>query len=188
MSYESGFKPPAGRVPSIMLCNPKNAYNVSMTQRIASCYGWQQVWYTGDRVSLDLAGKKRLPREERMKGFKQVEIIQYDRPLDQFGRDVVPVAVEVRANSEKLHHFEHPDNAVYVFGPEDGSIPEGVLTHCHRFLVIPVRFCLNLATAVSTILWDRALKRGEVHEMEDAKAYAETDTKAMGIYDELRQS
>jgi len=53
----------------------------------------------------------------------------------------------------------HPENAVYVFGPEDGSIPKTYLQHCHRFLVIPTRHCLNLATAVATILHDRAYKR-----------------------------
>jgi tRNA(Leu) C34 or U34 (ribose-2'-O)-methylase TrmL len=70
-----------------------------------------------------------------------------------------PVAVEVRPKSEPLHTFEHPDKALYVFGPEDGSIPTALLRHCHRFVVIPTRHCLNLATAVATILWDREYKR-----------------------------
>jgi hypothetical protein len=33
------------------------------------------------------------------------------------------------------------------------------LSHCHRFVVIPTRHCLNLATAVATVLWDREYKR-----------------------------
>lgn len=182
--YISGTKAPAGRPTSIVLCDPRYAYNVSMVIRLASCYGLPQVWFTGDRVALDLAGKKRLPREERMKGYKDVELIQYDRPLLQFGPGVVPVAVEVRHNSERLDQFEHPENAVYVFGPEDGSIPSPVLAACHRFVVIPTRHCLNLATAVSTVLWDRAAKRGEIHEPGDTVVHRDTDPKAMQVYDE----
>jgi tRNA(Leu) C34 or U34 (ribose-2'-O)-methylase TrmL len=148
---------PFGRAPAIVLIDPKYAHNVGMVVRLASCYGLSQVWFTGERVSLDISTKRRLPREERMKGYSDVEIINYDYPFEQF-IDAVPVAVEVRDKSEPLHTFEHPDNAVYVFGPEDGSIAKPLISHCHRFVVIPTRHCLNLATAVASVLWDRQYK------------------------------
>jgi len=148
---------PFGRSPAIVLINPKYAHNVGMVVRLASCYGLSQVWFTGERVSLDISTKRRLPREERMKGYSDVEIINYDYPFEQFA-NAVPVAVEVRDRSEPLHTFEHPDNAVYVFGPEDGSIAKPLVNHCHRFVVIPTRHCLNLATAVASVLWDRQYK------------------------------
>lgn len=155
--------PPAGVAPSIILDNPKFAVNVAQTVRLASCYGFKQVWWTGHRVALDIeqqqstSRKRRLPREERMKGYKEVEMIEYDRPLDLFDL-VIPVAVEVREDSELLYDFEHPEHAVYVFGPEDGSVRKQLLHYCHRFVTIPSRHCLNLATAVATVLYDREKK------------------------------
>jgi tRNA(Leu) C34 or U34 (ribose-2'-O)-methylase TrmL len=128
-----------GEAPAIALVNPKYPNNVGMVVRLASCYGLHQVWFTGNRVSLNPTKGGRLPREERMKGYKEVQMIHYEYFFDQFPAGTVPVAVEVRANSEPLHSFEHPDNALYVFGPEDGSIPKVLLSHCHRFLVIPTR-------------------------------------------------
>jgi tRNA(Leu) C34 or U34 (ribose-2'-O)-methylase TrmL len=151
--------PQHGRAPAILLVNPKYAENVAKVVRLASCYGLGQVWWTGDRVELDVTARRRLPREERMRGYKEVSMIQCDRPFEQFPREVTPVAIEVRESSEKLWNFEHPANALYVFGPEDGSIDSVLLGHCHRFVVIPTRHCLNLATAVATVLWDRQLKR-----------------------------
>jgi tRNA(Leu) C34 or U34 (ribose-2'-O)-methylase TrmL len=156
--------PQHGVAPAILLVNPKYADNVAKVVRLASCYGLGQVWWTGNRVDLDVAGKKRLPREERMKGYREVSMIQHDHPFDQFAGDVAPVAIEVRESSESLLDFEHPANALYVFGPEDGAINSVLLGHCHRFVVIPTRHCLNLATAVATVLWDRQYKqylRGE---------------------------
>lgn len=150
---------PHGLTPAIALIDPKYPHNVGMTVRLASCYGLRQVWFTGERVSLDPARGERLPREERMKGYRDVELVHYEHPFDQFPAGTVPVAVEVRAGSEPLLAFDHPDDALYVFGPEDGSIPKPLLAHCHRFLVIPTRHCLNLATAVATVLWDREYKR-----------------------------
>ena len=131
--------PPHGEPPAIALVNPRYPHNVGMVVRLASCYGLRQVWFTGNRVSLNPARGERLPREERMKGYREVQMIHFEYFFDQFPADSVPVAVEVRANSEPLHSFEHPDNALYVFGPEDSSIPKVLLGHCHRFLVIPTR-------------------------------------------------
>lgn len=178
--------PPVGLAPSVVLCDPRFGHNVGMVVRLASCYGLKQVWYTGDRVSLDLEKRRRLPREERMKGYRSVEMVNYDRPLELFSSEAVPVAVEVRKSSERLQDFEHPKNAVYVFGPEDGSIPGGVLRLCHRFVVIPTRGhnCLNLATACATVLWDRAVKLGEVpeeSEEDEKESFADTDAGAIGV-------
>jgi tRNA(Leu) C34 or U34 (ribose-2'-O)-methylase TrmL len=146
-----------GRAPAVVLVNPRFPHNVGAAVRAASCFGVQQVWWTGDRVSIAMEGKKRLPREERMKGYRDVELRQYDSFLDQF-EDVTPVAVELRPNSESLPVFEHPKNPLYIFGPEDGSIPAPILRHCHRFVVIPTRHCVNLAAAVYLVLYDRLVK------------------------------
>lgn len=146
-----------GVAPAVAMINPKNPYNVGAALRAASCFGIKQVWFSGDRVKLGLKGAKRLPREERMKGYRDVELRSYDHILDQF-EGVVPVAVELRPNAESLQKFEHPDNALYVFGPEDGSIPQSILKDCHRFVVIPTRHCVNLAAAVYLVLYDRLVK------------------------------
>src|SRR5262245_59615216 len=92
-----------GEAPAIALVDPKYPHNVGMVVRLASCYGLGQVWFTGNRVSLNPARGERLPREERMKGYNDVQMIHHDYFFDQFPPDTTPVAVEVRANAEPLH-------------------------------------------------------------------------------------
>ena len=87
---------PRGQTPAIALVEPKYPHNVGMVVRLASCYGLRQVWFTGDRVSLNPPRGERLPREERMKGYRDVQMIHYEHLFDQFPADAVPVAVEVR--------------------------------------------------------------------------------------------
>lgn len=146
-----------GVAPAIALINPKNKHNVAKAVRSASCFGLKQVWWTGDRVQM--GGEKRLPREERMKGWRDVEYRHFDHFLDQFDRDVVPVCIELRPDAEPLPIFEHPEKALYIFGPEDGHVGPMWASHCQRFVVIPTRYCLNLATAVTLVLYDRQMKR-----------------------------
>ena len=151
---------PTGEYPSVVLTNPKFDHNVGQTVRAASCFGCKQVWYTGNRVKIEPG--KRLPREERMKGYGSVDLIQHNYPFDSFENGVVPVAIELVENCELLTTFEHPEKAVYVFGPEDGSIPQVIRRHCHKFVKIPVKHCTNLSMAVGIVLYDRMQKLNPV--------------------------
>jgi tRNA(Leu) C34 or U34 (ribose-2'-O)-methylase TrmL len=148
-----------GATPAVALINPKFPRNVGAVVRAASCYGIPQVWFSGSRVSLEPHAGYRLPREERMRGYQDVTLRHSDRIFDQFGRGVVPVAIELQPGAESLIDFNHPKQAVYVFGPEDGSLSRSVLGLCHRFVVIPTAHCTNLAAAVYTVLYDRHSKR-----------------------------
>ncbi|MBO9999753.1 MAG: TrmH family RNA methyltransferase [Cyanobacteria bacterium SID2] len=138
--------------------DPRFTHNVGAAVRAASCFGVSQVWVTGTRCAEAVWNSKRIPREERMKGFSDVDIILEDRPIDYF-ENAVPVAVELLPGSENLLVFEHPENAIYLFGPEDGSVPSQVRGLCHRRVFIPTRHCTNLGAAVYLTLYDRLTKR-----------------------------
>ncbi len=141
--------------PAIILNNPKFIDNLAMIVRLASCYGIDNIIYSGSRI--DLNEFKRIPREFRHKAYADVKLSKSDYPFDLF-TSVVPVAIELGSNYESLQCFQHPRNAVYVFGPEDGNIHKGWLKFCHKFVSIPTRHCLNVAMAVGTVLYDRQFK------------------------------
>ena len=129
------------KTPGMVLINPKFPHNVGATIRACSCFGVESLMWTGSRINV--SAYKRLPREERMKGFKMVRFMN----------------VEVFENSEPLTLFEHPKDAVYVFGPEDGGVPQVIRRLCHRFVHIPAHFCLNLSAAVNVVLAHRLMSR-----------------------------
>ena len=106
--------PPRGLTPAVVLVNPKYPHNVGAALRACSCFGLKQLWWTGDRVTVDPVRGERLPREERMRGYSAVAMCPHDRPFDFLPDTAVPVAVEVRPQSECLTVFEHPEEAVYV--------------------------------------------------------------------------
>lgn len=143
----------------IILINPKYGHNVAGALRACSAFGVNRLWVTGSRVrdELSKAGKTRLPREERMKAYKDVEVIYHDYPFDHAKGRVT--GVEVMDTAMPLPWYEHPEEAVYVFGPEDGGIDKATRRHCHDFVIIPSDHCLNLACAVNVVLYDRRVKR-----------------------------
>jgi len=147
--------------PAIVLHMPKYPHNVGQVVRLASAFGIAQVWYSGDRIREALGA--RLPREERMRRYQDVVLVNHPDPLAKICDSIPgarPVAIELRPGAESLVDFVHPEDGapVYVFGPEDGSLPGAVLKRCHRFVVIPSYECLNLATSVAAVLYDRMAK------------------------------
>lgn len=144
------------KAPGVLLSNPKWAHNVAGAIRACSCYGISTMLWSGKRV--DPTTMERLPREERMKGYKDVYWEVNERAFDLFP-DTIPVCIEIVPHAENLVEFEHPERALYVFGPEDGSVPQVYKRFCHRFVFIPSAHCLNLSTAIATVLYDRRAKR-----------------------------
>ncbi len=140
----------------VILIDPKYLHNVGAAIRACSCFAVGSMVWTGDRVNpLEY---ERIPREERMKGYKSVQFFNDDKPLGYFTH-CTPVCVEVMEESEPLTTFVHPDRAVYVFGPEDGGVPQVYRRLCHRFVHIPSHHCLNLSGAVNVILAHRMMQR-----------------------------
>jgi tRNA(Leu) C34 or U34 (ribose-2'-O)-methylase TrmL len=159
---------------SVILIDPKYPHNVGASLRACAAFGADHLYVTGHRAQWEITGKgQRLPREERMRVYRdKVNLIRNDRPFD-LCPGLTPVAVEVDPTAEPLANFQHPDNALYVFGPEDGSIPKATRRFCQRFVIIPSDHCLNLASAVACTLMHRRIQR-QLLELEEIRPAYET--------------
>jgi len=171
LEIESGDTLPALAYPSILLVNPKFSANVAKIYRLGACFGISQVWHTGNRIGPDMGrGRRtRLPPEERMRGFGKVDLLHYEDALGAFveaGARVI--GVEFTGATQSLLSFDHAlpgqgPGVVYVFGPEDGRLESAQTKHCDAVVDIPAFHCLNVATAVSAVLWDRTYKLWRDH-------------------------
>src|SRR6476469_5632912 len=92
--------------PAVVLVDPKYPHNVGNALRACACYGLSRLVYTGSRI--DLGGIRRLPREERMKGYRSVEWENLRTLRAEDVRGTTPVAVELHPGAESLVSFEHP--------------------------------------------------------------------------------
>lgn len=147
---------------SVLLDDPKYPHNVGGAYRAAACFGATHLYVDGSRVPLEPHEGYRLPREERLRAYREEVVLeQVSGPIEAHykGRPLTPVVVEVSPTAEQLHRFEHPADALYIFGPEDGSVSRYYREMGYRFVVIPSYHCLNLAGAVYTVLYDRLAKR-----------------------------
>lgn len=137
----------------IVLINPKSPTNVGGVLRAAGCFGVNNVKYTGNRF--DNAQKfatdtKQIGDTSPLNKIETLTEVQKS--------DTKIIAVELTDGATPLPHFTHPENAVYVFGPEDGSLQKQHLRHCDDVVYIPTHGCMNLAATVNVLLYDRLAK------------------------------
>ncbi|MDH5473849.1 MAG: TrmH family RNA methyltransferase, partial [Gammaproteobacteria bacterium] len=68
------------------------------------------------------------------------------------------VCVEFAEDAIALPGFQHPENAFYVFGPEDGTLTQDVIDRADAVVYVPTVGCMNLAATVNVLLYDRLSK------------------------------
>ena len=142
---------------SIGLTNPKSPSNVGAVMRAAGCYQVDAVYYTGQRYAraakFNTDTKKvadRIPLSA-LDSFKAIN----DMP---FVSEASIVCIELVEGAQPLPDFVHPENAFYIFGPEDGSITQEVIDEAAAVVYVPTVGCMNLAATVNVVLYDRLAK------------------------------
>lgn len=137
---------------AIGLIGPKDPANIGGAMRAAHVFGASLVRITSPRASA--------------KGFatdttcawKHIPVFHTQDPLKGLPEGCRTVAVEIDERARSLVSYRHPERALYLFGPESGSIPSDLIGACDDVVSVPSFFCLNLAAAVNVVLYDRVAK------------------------------
>jgi tRNA(Leu) C34 or U34 (ribose-2'-O)-methylase TrmL len=137
----------------IGLVNPKSPENVGMVMRAAGCYAANKVFYTGERFN-----RARKFYTDTKNAHEKIPLQATDDLLTSIPADVKIVGVELIEGATPLIHFQHPEQAYYIFGPEDGSLAQTILDACDYVVYIPTIGCMNLAATVNVVLYDRLAK------------------------------
>ena len=139
------------------LVNPKNVSNVGGVVRAANCFGATKILYTGIRY--DRAARF---HTDTKNATATIPLQHSTDIFDQIPTGFTVVCVELAIGATALPRFQHPDDAVYVFGPEDGTLSQETIDRADSVVFIPAQSSLNLAAAVNVVLYDRQLKRTDL--------------------------
>lgn len=135
----------------IALDNPKFDSNVGGAMRAASCY----------RAGMVVTSGKRFKKEptDTMKTYRHIPTLNVDDVFDAIPYDCVPVAVDLIEGATPLPEFLHPERAFYIFGAEDATLSSRITNRCKHVIYVPTEQCMNLASIVNVVLYDRLVKQ-----------------------------
>ncbi len=138
---------------TIGLNNPKSPTNVGAVFRAAGCFQADSILYTGNRYERAAAYCT-----DTQNLSKSIPLTGVNCLLESAPENAKIVVIEFAENAESLADFQHPDNAFYIFGPEDGSVKQSVVNQADSVVYIPTKGSLNLAATVNVVLYDRLAK------------------------------
>ena len=142
---------------NVGLINPKSPDNVSSVMRAAGNYRVECVFYTGKRYPRALMRNPDIPDMRRKVG-QSIPLTEVTCLMDVAPANMKLVCVEFAENAIALPEYQHPDNAFYIFGPEDGTISQDVIDRADAVVYVPTVGCMNLAATVNVLLYDRLMK------------------------------
>lgn len=139
----------------IGLINPKSPSNVGAVIRAAGCYQVSVIHYTGVRY-----GRAAKFNTDTKDMGQVIPLIKVETLLEGIPKATKIVCVELVEGAIPLPEYQHPDNAIYIFGPEDGTISQSVIDKADAVVYVPTIGCMNLAATVNVVLYDRMAKSG----------------------------
>ena len=147
----------------IGLSNPKSPENVSSVMRAAGNFRVDSIIYTGKRYPRAVKLNPGTPNMSRNVSLN-IPISGVTCLIDDVPENMKIVCVEFAENAIPLPEYQHPVNAFYIFGPEDGTISQDVIDKADAVVYVPTIGCMNLAATVNVVLYDRLTKSSQGFE------------------------
>lgn len=151
---------------SIGLINPKDAQNVGSVLRAIGCYQANDVYFTGSRYEHALKHNTDTHNVALSSLISKVDSMVEARD-EHMPADTKIVCVELVEGAISLPEYQHPENALYVFGPEDGNLKQAIINAADDVVYIPTVGCMNLAATVNVLLYDRLAKSKNVEASDE---------------------
>ena len=136
---------------------PKTEVNLGTLWRSAYCLGADFIFTIGNRYKKQCS--------DTTKAWRHIPYWRFENILDfrnHIPYDCQLVCVERYPSAVNLKDFKHPTRAIYVLGPEDGSIPQGLIDLSLYLVEFDSKHCLNVASAGTVVLYDRQTKMNDI--------------------------
>jgi tRNA(Leu) C34 or U34 (ribose-2'-O)-methylase TrmL len=137
----------------IGLLNPKSPTNVGAVMRAAGCYRAHSVFFTGVRYP-----RAASYQTDTKNVMLDIPLTGVSSLLDCLPDDTKIVCVELVEGATPLPQYQHPEQAFYIFGPEDGTIDQAIIDRADDVVYVPTIGCMNLGATVNVVLYDRLAK------------------------------
>lgn len=141
----------------IALFYPKFEANVGMVMRTSAIFGVDFIYIIGPI-------RYKHMRTDTLKCSRHVPIIHFTDFKDFWNHipnNTDVIGVELSEKSRPIQNWVHRPRSLFLFGPEDGSIPDSELKRCIAKIQLPGYPSLNLSTAVAVTLYDKIVKESQ---------------------------
>lgn len=136
--------------------HPKTETNIGTLIRSARAFDIDFVFTIGRRY------KKQASAIKNHDHIPVFNYIDYETFINSSPKNAQIICVDTYETDRTclLQDFKHPERAIYLLGAEDHGLPMKVIGE-KKIIKIDTRYCLNVASAGTVILYDRSIGRGQ---------------------------
>ena len=140
---------------SIGVENISKPMNLGNLIRSAHAFGANSVFTISPHKRV-IENKDKINKSDTSKSVNHLPYYEWEKIEDMsIPRSCKIIGVEITEEAEDLQNFVHPLQAIYILGPEKGSLSKETLTRTDHVVRIPTRFSLNVAIAGAIVMYDR---------------------------------
>jgi len=131
----------------------KNAVNIGTLFRSADLLGAAFVFTIGRRYKRQASDTRKSWRHMPLWHFDALESLVAACPYS-----CLIVGVELTDKAKPIETFCHPERAIYLLGAEDHGLSPDMIAKCHTVIRLPGESSMNVSSAGTVVLYDRAAK------------------------------
>lgn len=123
---------------------------------------WRSAFSLGASFIFTIGRRYPPQATDTTQSWRHIPLLEY-ADVDDFHEhipyDCQVVGVERMDIARRLETFVHPHRAIYLLGPEDGSLSKAALELCQSVVQFDSNYCLNVAAAGTVVMYDRSAKQ-----------------------------
>ena len=131
----------------------KTEQNIGTLFRSAVVFGASFIFTVGRRYRRQCSDTTKGYRHMPLFHFAEIGDLLWHLP---YGCPLI--GIELHEEATMLKDYAHRERACYLLGAEDHGLTGEAIDACHELIILPGRFCLNVATAGSIVMYDRHVK------------------------------
>lgn len=122
---------------------------------------WRSAFIMGASFIFTIGHRYKRQASDTPESWKHIPLYNYDT-FDDFYKsipyDCQLIGIELSDRSIPIAEFKHPERCIYLLGAEDNGLTNEAINKCHKIVVLPGTYCMNVSVAGSIVLFDRIQK------------------------------
>lgn len=131
----------------------KNSVNMGTLWRSANILGASFIFTVGRRFR-----RQSSDTMETWRHLPTFDFADMDDLCAHLPHDCLLLGIEMHPDATPLPMATHPERAIYLLGAEDHGLSDEAIRRCHRLLVLPGEYSMNVSVAGSIVMYDRATR------------------------------
>ena len=133
--------------------------NVKTSENVGTL--WRSAFIMGASFIFTIGARYKKQASDTTQSWRHIPLYNYQSFTEFYKAipyDCQLIGIELTDKSIPIKDFNHPERCIYLLGAEDSGLSGEATDKCHKLIILPGTYCMNVSVAGSIVLYDRIQK------------------------------